>query len=47
MTDNDAPDADDKRPRRLMGLGFWIALMFGLACVLAGLTIARLGPRYF
>ncbi len=47
MTDDNEPRANDKRPRRLMGLGFWIALMFGLACALAGLAIARLGPRYF
>jgi uncharacterized protein involved in exopolysaccharide biosynthesis len=46
MTDGDEPCANDKRPRRLMGPWFWIALTFGLACALAGLVLARLGPKY-
>ena len=46
MTEDEGPQAGDKRPRRLMGLWFWLALMFGLACVVAGLALARLGPKY-
>ena len=37
---------EDRPPPRLMGPGFWIALAFGLICILAGLALWRLGPRY-
>ena len=30
----------------MMGPWFWIALVFGLVCALAGLALARLGPKY-
>ena len=44
-------DADDDPPppppRPLLGVGFWLLMGFALACVLAGLAIARLGPRLF
>jgi hypothetical protein len=29
-----------------MGPWFWIALIFALACIVAGLAVARLGPKY-
>ena len=42
------PDDDQGRARRpLMGPAFWIALAFGLACVIGGLTLAKLGPALF
>jgi hypothetical protein len=37
-------DASDDKPRPLMGVAFWIALAFGLACVAAGWAVARLAP---
>ncbi len=40
--DGDGP----RRPPRLLSRWFWLALIFGLACVVAGLALARLGPRY-
>jgi hypothetical protein len=39
------PDEDDPAPKALMTAGFWVALAFGLACVLAGLAVAALGHR--
>lgn len=42
--DDDETDPAD-RPRPLFGPAFWIALLFGLACVIAGLAFARLGPE--
>lgn len=44
MTD---PYDDDRAPRPPMGPPFWIALGFGLVCVLAGLALAKLGPGLF
>ena len=44
MTDED-PDREAPR-RRGFGLGFWIAIVFGLLCVAAGLGVARFGPKY-
>jgi hypothetical protein len=44
MSDNG--DEDDRPPPRLMGPRFWIALAFGLFCVIAGFVLATLGPRY-
>jgi hypothetical protein len=31
----------------LMGRGFWLLLLFGLACVIAGVALATLGPKLF
>jgi len=39
-------DDDQGRPSRLMSRWFWLALIFGLACVVAGLALAKLGPHY-
>ena len=39
-------DEETGRPRPLFGVGFWIALAFGLVCVIAGLAFAKLGPEY-
>ena len=36
----------DRPPPRLMSRWFWLALIFGLACVVAGLALAKLGPKY-
>lgn len=46
------PEADDDegpagRPRALFGVAFWIALLFGVLCVVAGYALARLGPQLF
>ena len=38
-------DPADYRPRALLGLSFWVMLVFGLVCVAAGAAIAILGPR--
>jgi hypothetical protein len=48
MTDDPKPDGDDhdRPPPRLMSTWFWLALIFGLACIVAGLALAKLGPRY-
>jgi hypothetical protein len=48
MTDDhdDGGDRGDRRPRRLMSPWFWLALIFGLACIVAGLALAKLGPKY-
>ncbi len=40
------PEDRDARPPRLMGPWFWLALLFALACILAGLALAKLGPKY-
>jgi hypothetical protein len=37
---------DDGPPPRLMSPWFWLALIFGLACIVAGLALAKLGPKY-
>lgn len=39
-------NALEERPRPLFGPVFWVALAFGLICVLAGWALARLGPKY-
>src|SRR6185312_12611246 len=39
-------DDDDRPPPRLVSRWFWLALIFGLACVVAGLALAKLGPKY-
>jgi hypothetical protein len=46
---SDAPDdgGDGARPPRLMSRWFWLALIFGLACIVAGFALAKLGPKYF
>ena len=41
------PDADAPPPRRLLGAGFWLLMGFALACVVAGLAVARFGPALF
>jgi len=49
MTGPEIPDRHGEhgdRPPRLMGPWFWIALLFGLACIVAGLALAKLGPKY-
>ena len=46
MTQPDSDDGDDRPPPRLMNRWFWLALIFGLACIVAGLSLARLGPKY-
>ena len=33
------------RPKPLLGIGFWVMVAFGLACVLAGVAVTLLGPR--
>ena len=38
------PAAYRKKP--LLGLGFWIAIAFGVLCIAAGYALARLGPKY-
>jgi uncharacterized protein involved in exopolysaccharide biosynthesis len=43
---SDQDDDDDRRPSRLMSRWFWLALIFGLACIVAGLALAKLGPKY-
>ncbi len=45
MTPDD-PHDDGWRPRRLMGPWFWLALIFALGCIVAGLALAKLGPKY-
>ena len=32
--------------RRLLGLPFWLALAFGVLCVMSGVGIAVFGPSY-
>jgi uncharacterized protein involved in exopolysaccharide biosynthesis len=45
--DSPQPDGDDDRPPpRLMSRWFWLALIFGLGCIVAGLALAKLGPKY-
>jgi len=34
------------RPRALLGVGFWAAMVFGVLCVLAGVALATFGPRW-
>jgi hypothetical protein len=49
MTGDPQPggDGDDPRPPpRLMTTWFWLALIFALACIVAGLALAKLGPKY-
>jgi hypothetical protein len=47
MTQKPPPDdPDDRPPPRLMGPWFWLALIFALACIVAGLAVAKLGPKY-
>jgi hypothetical protein len=36
----------DEKPPRLLSPWFWLALIFGLACIVAGFAVARLGPHY-
>jgi hypothetical protein len=38
------PAAYRKKP--LLGLGFWIAIAFGVLCIAGGYALARLGPKY-
>jgi len=33
-------------PRRVLGLGFWALIAFGLICVAAGAALARFGPAW-
>ena len=41
------PDPADDRPRPLLGLGFWVTVVFGLLCVLAGVAVTLWGPQLF
>ncbi|HKT54641.1 MAG TPA: hypothetical protein VJP88_09330 [Caulobacteraceae bacterium] len=48
----DAPDDPPKDPgddsvRRGWPLAFWVAISFGLLCILAGFAIGRYGPMFF
>jgi hypothetical protein len=47
MSGADPEDDQTRAPRPLMGPAFWIALAFGLACVIGGLVLAKLGPVLF
>jgi len=38
-------DPAEYRPRRLLGVSFWIILVFGFVCVAAGVALAVLAPR--
>jgi hypothetical protein len=38
------PAAYRKKP--MLGVGFWIAIIFGVLCIAAGYALARLGPKY-
>lgn len=40
-------DGAHDRRRSLLGLGFWSAMIFGLACVFAGVALDRYGPQLF
>lgn len=45
-TEPDLPrDPAEYRPKPLLGVGFWVIVVFGLICVLAGVAVAVLGPR--
>jgi hypothetical protein len=46
MTGNPDDNGGDERPPRLMGPWFWLALIFALGCIVAGLALAKLGPKY-
>lgn len=41
------PDSADDRPRPLLGVSFWVMVVFGLVCVLAGVVVTLWGPRLF
>lgn len=41
------PDPDDWQPKPLMGRTFWVMLVLGFVCVLAGIGVAALIPRLF
>src|SRR5688572_26420121 len=44
--DPDLPkDPAEYRPKPLMGVTFWIMLVFGMVCILAGAGVAMLLPR--
>lgn len=38
-------DPAEYRAKPLLGVGFWVMVAFGLACVLAGVAVTLLGPR--
>ena len=40
------PEPDDHEPRPLMGRMFWIMLALSVVCVLAGVGVAALAPRF-
>jgi hypothetical protein len=47
MTDDDHDNpGDEPPPPRLLNPWFWLALIFCLACIIAGLAVAKLGPKY-
>lgn len=37
-------DLTDDRPRALLGVGFWVVIVLGALCVLAGAGVASMGP---
>lgn len=41
------PDPDDWQPKPLMGRTFWVMLILGFVCVLAGAAVAAFVPRLF
>lgn len=46
-TEPDLPrDPAGYRPKPLLGVGFWVMVAFGLVCVLAGVAVTLLGPRW-
>jgi hypothetical protein len=42
MSDEDP--SDDPPPRLRFGVAFWMALILGLCCVIAGYVFSRLAP---
>ena len=47
MSDPTEPTPPDYRPARLMGPMFWVMVVFGLICVVAGYALSRFGPHVF
>lgn len=45
MSAPDGPNDPAEVPPRLLGAGFWAAIIVALLCVLAGIGVVVLGPR--
>ena len=41
------PDPDDWQPKPLMGRTFWVMLVLGFICIVAGAAVAAFVPRFF